>query len=209
MFKSQSHIFTFGSYIDLSLLCLGKMIYFCLMKPSSHCSLEKCIEFEGESTEEWMGRLCMAAAECNYKEIDQQLKEQFIHGLNEKTMLEEVIRELTARNNDEQTTSKGVLAWAKRIEAQWVQAAILNDITKSCQFDKINMASKTKGRQARQAANATSNGWQCRYCSRIHVSQQCPAYGKMCAGCEKMGNYKKVCRSKRDCTVHELQVEMV
>ena len=43
----------------------------------------------------------MAADECNYKEIDQQLKEQFIHGLNDKTMLEEVIRELTARNNDE------------------------------------------------------------------------------------------------------------
>ena len=70
-------------------------------------------------------------------------------------MLEEVIRELTARNNDEQTTSKGVLAWAKRIEVQWVQGAILNDITKLCQFDKINMASKTKGRQARQALNTT------------------------------------------------------
>ena len=64
-------------------------------------------------------------------------------------MLEEVIRELTARNNYEQTTSKGVLVWAKRIQAQWVQAAILNDITKSCQFDKINMASKTKGGQVR------------------------------------------------------------
>ena len=64
-------------------------------------------------------------------------------------MLEEVIREMTARNNDKQTTSKGVLAWAKRIEVQRMQAAILNDITESCQFDKINMASKTKGRQAR------------------------------------------------------------
>ena len=59
-------------------------------------------------------------------------------------MLEEVIRELTARNNDEETTSEGVLAWAKRIEVQQVQAAILNDITKLHQFDKINMASKKK-----------------------------------------------------------------
>ena len=39
------------------------------------------------------------AAECNYKEIDQKLKEQLMHGLNDKTMLEEV-RELTARNNE-------------------------------------------------------------------------------------------------------------
>ena len=80
------------------------------------------------------------AAECNYREIDRQLKEQFIHGLNDKVMLDEVIRELTAKNNDEQTTSKGVLAWAKRVEAQQVQAAILNDIKESCQFDKIKMA---------------------------------------------------------------------
>ena len=46
-------------------------------------------------------------------------------------MLDEVVRELTAKNNNEQTTSKNVLVWAKRIEAQQAQAAILSDITKS------------------------------------------------------------------------------
>ena len=59
-------------------------------------------------------------------------------------MLEEVIRELTARNNDEQTTSEGVLVWAKRVEAQWAQAAILSDITELYQLDKIKMASKAQ-----------------------------------------------------------------
>ena len=44
-----------------------------------------------------MGRLCIVAAECNYKEIGHQLKEQFIHGLNNKTMLDKVIRELTTK----------------------------------------------------------------------------------------------------------------
>ena len=33
------------------------------------------------------GRLHVVAAECNYREIDRQLKEQFIHGLNDKVML--------------------------------------------------------------------------------------------------------------------------
>ena len=64
--------------------------------------------------------LCMAAAECGYKEIDQQLKEQFIHGLKDRVMLEEIIRELTSRNNSEQMTSEDVLVWAKRVEAQRV-----------------------------------------------------------------------------------------
>ena len=106
--------------------------------------------FEGESIDEWMRRLHVAAAECNYREIDRQLKEQFIHGLNDKVMLDEVIRELTAKSNNEQMTGKGVLAWAKRVEAQWVQATILNDITELHQFDEIKMAQKSKDSQMRQ-----------------------------------------------------------
>ena len=57
----------------------------------------KLYRFKGKSAEECRGRLHMAAAECSYREVDQQLKEQFIHGLNDKTMLDEVIRELTAK----------------------------------------------------------------------------------------------------------------
>ena len=64
-------------------------------------------------------------------ELDRQLKEQFIHGLNDKCMLDEIIRELTAKNNNEQVTSEDMLVWAKRIEVQRAQAAILNSITES------------------------------------------------------------------------------
>ena len=42
----------------------------------------KLYRLEGESAEEWMGILWIAAVECNYKEVDRQLEEQFIHGLN-------------------------------------------------------------------------------------------------------------------------------
>ena len=53
----------------------------------------KLCRVEDESAEEWMGHLCMAAAECGYKEEDHQLKEQFIHRLNDGVMLDEIIRE--------------------------------------------------------------------------------------------------------------------
>ena len=152
----------------------------------------KLYRFEGESGDEWMGRLHMVAAEGNYREIDRQLKEQFIHGLNDKVMLEEVIRELTVKSNDEQTTSEGILAWAKRVE---VQVTILNDITELCQFNKIKMAQKSKDSQMRQTTSMTGQQHPCRYCGGIHVPQQCQAYGKMCAGCGKMGHFRKVCQS--------------
>ena len=49
----------------------------------------------GENADEWMGRLWLSARECNYKEIDRQLKEQFIHGLNDTEILGGIIKELT------------------------------------------------------------------------------------------------------------------
>ena len=84
----------------------------------------------------------MAAVECNYQEVDRQLKEQFIHGLNDKCILEEIIKELTTTKNDDHITSGGVLAWAKRVEAQRGQAAVLNTLTKLRQFDKIKLSKK-------------------------------------------------------------------
>ena len=69
----------------------------------------KLCRYEGRNAEEWMGRLHVVAAECNYKEIDHQLKEQFIHGLNDKTMVDKVNRELTTKNINQQMTSEDVL----------------------------------------------------------------------------------------------------
>ena len=66
----------------------------------------KLYRVEGECTEEWMGRLQIAAVECNYKEVDRQLKEYFIHGLNDRVMLD--VRELTVKNKSEQINSEEV-----------------------------------------------------------------------------------------------------
>ena len=100
----------------------------------------KLYRYDDENVEEWMGRQWVAAVECNYQEVDRQLKEQFIHGLNDKGMLREIIKELKATKNDDLITSGGVLAWVKRVEAQRAQATVLNTLTKSRQFDKINIS---------------------------------------------------------------------
>ena len=123
---------------------------------------------EGEGVDEWIGRLHMVAVECGYKEIDRQLKEQFIHGLNNKGMLGEVIKKLTIKSNDEQTTSEGVLAWVKRVEAQRAQAMILDNITETCQFNKVKIAPQSKTGQDR-IMHKTTNRKPFRYCSGIHA----------------------------------------
>ena len=42
-----------------------------------------------------MGILWLLAIECNYKELDRQLKEQFTYGLNVTEMLGKIMKELT------------------------------------------------------------------------------------------------------------------
>ena len=48
------------------------------------------------------GRLRVAAVECNYQEVYRWLKEQFINGLDDKNMLEEIIKELKTIRGDDQ-----------------------------------------------------------------------------------------------------------
>ena len=63
-----------------------------------------------------MGRLWLLVIECSYKEVDRQLKEQLIHGLNDTEMLGEIIKELTKILENEEVTSENVLSWAKRVK---------------------------------------------------------------------------------------------
>ena len=83
-----------------------------------------------------MGRLRILATECNYKDIDRQLKEQFIHGLNNSGMMVEIIRELSKGENKDMTSNQ-VLFWPKQVEAQRAQTAVLNDLKVYQQFDAI------------------------------------------------------------------------
>ena len=141
----------------------------------------KLCRIEDESAEEWMGHLCMAAAESGYKEIDRQLKEQFIHGLNDKVMLDEIIRELTSNTSSQQMTSKDVLAWVKRVKVQRVQASILNDITETKTFDKVKKEPESKNTWGREA-NVTAHQRQpCRYCGGKSCTQTIPSiWENMC-----------------------------
>ena len=138
--------------------------------------------YDEENIEEWMGRLYIAAVECNYQEVDRQLKEQFIHGLNDKHMLEEIIKELMAAKNDDHITSGGVLAVTKRVEVQRAQVMVLNTLTESRQFDIVKIYKKTKDDMARTPISWTAKQQPCRYCGGTHQPRQCPACGKMCAG---------------------------
>ena len=88
----------------------------------------------------WMGRLRVAAIECNYQEVDEQLKKQFIHHLNDTNMLEDIIKELMTVRGDDQITSGNVPELVKRVEAQRAQTAVMSAVTETKEFDKIKLS---------------------------------------------------------------------
>ena len=51
------------------------------------------------STQEWMGRLWIRATIFNYKEHDGMLKEQFINSIDNKEIMQEIIKELMIQKN--------------------------------------------------------------------------------------------------------------
>ena len=59
--------------------------------------------------QEWVGRLHINAAECNYKEHDRKLKEQFNYGIDDEEIMQEIIKELTAQRNIQEVDSEQVL----------------------------------------------------------------------------------------------------
>ena len=68
-----------------------------------------------------MGRLQTKAADCDCGKYDRRLMEQFIHELDNEGMISEIVRKVSALEDMDETTSEGVLLWAKVAEAQGVQ----------------------------------------------------------------------------------------
>ena len=110
-----------------------------------------------------MGRLRTSAVEYKYKEVERQLKENSIHGLNVDKMLAEIIRELTKCGEDVTIPSETVLAWAKRVEAQRVQTAVINSLCKSGNFDAIIHKENRLGSK-KHASNTVIAKKRCNYC---------------------------------------------
>ena len=67
-------------------------------------------------------------ANCEYNEYDRRLTEQFIHGLEHKNMIGEILREITALENNDDATSECICICAQRLEVQRMQKELLDNI---------------------------------------------------------------------------------
>ena len=72
-------------------------------------------------------------------------------------MLAEIIRELTKAEESTAVTSEQVLIWAKRVEAQGAQSAIITSLSEMKEFDKIKTINRGTETQPEKTANMCQN----------------------------------------------------
>ena len=104
-----------------------------------------------------MGRLWLSTRESIYKELDRQLREQFIHSLNDTDMLAEIIRELREIQENTKIMSENVLCWTKRVEVQRAQFSIMNSLTQAKEFDKLKLVKNTYTDSSRRSSTQVKN----------------------------------------------------
>ena len=141
------------------------------VKSLQFCKLKRC---KYEYVEEWIKWLRKAAKECKYQELDRQVKEQFICGINNEYMQRKIDNELKVTSKTDEIMSNQVLMSVKQEEALRTQAL-----------------------EAGQTKYETRKGSTCRYCGYIHPPQRCPAYGKTCGECGRENHFRAVCRAPR------------
>ena len=153
----------------------------------------------------------MSTTECNYKEMDRQLKKQFKDGLNDSDRNVEITREWIKIEDNENRTSEQVLAWAKRVEAHMSQSAILQNLKGTKDFDRIFTRNKAQSQDQKQPQeqDRMPTKQKCRYCGYTHPPQWFPTYGKTWRAGRKINHCKEVCRKCKDKRVHGIcpQVE--
>ena len=93
-------------------------------------------------------------------------------------MLGEIIRELTKVKISNVITSEDVLAWAKRVEVQRVQSAVMNSLMEAKEFDKIRIPKNTCKDNPRSTQLRLPTKQTCRYCGSSHPQDSAQHMGR-------------------------------
>ena len=172
--------------------------------------------YEDECVNAYMLRLRMAASHCDFGNgLDSELRRQFISGCRMPEMdqkgakavddseltLEKIVKFALAV----QSTSANVKAIRGPSDADARGGGIINHLASTSQRSSAQRSSaqrssgpKPNTRAATDAARKPSRS--CDYCGWEKGHREindCPARGKQCASCGKMGHYAKVCRSSK------------
>ena len=103
-----------------------------------------------EPNQEWIGKWHFKAIDCKYKEYERRLKEQFSNGLDDKNIIAEIMKELTALKDTSEVSSEQILMWDHRADAQEAQREVLDNIRDPEEFESVQRNRQNNNSNNRQ-----------------------------------------------------------
>ncbi|XP_049867460.1 uncharacterized protein LOC126367775 isoform X2 [Pectinophora gossypiella] len=148
-----------------------------------------------ENIEDYVLQLRKLGGKCNFKDLDDQIKEKLIDGVSSKLIKFELLKNCT-----EMDLEKTILL-ARTVEIALIQTTTKSDNVPEMFFyqrGKINKKSnQTKTSMNKANRDSTNQTNKCFCCGGLnHVKDECRLLKKFCSECGKQGHIFKMCRNK-------------
>ena len=144
-----------------------------------------------------MGNLHMKAMDRKYNEYVRRLKVQFLNGLDDENMVEEMIRELTTLKDNSKVSSEWILLWAQEWRNRGCKMNCWTTSKNQKSLTGLEYTGKKHYNNGQWKGDGNKKGiienW--KYCGTGHLQRKCAAYGKMCNGYGKANHFKVVCKT--------------
>ena len=151
-------------------------------------------QMSGETIDQYTTRLRKLAANCDFTNIERELKSTIIQNCISKRLRRVALRD--------DLTLDALLAKGRSIEASEMQASGMEQSsTSGMQNEKVNKVSSKKHLKKlpfNQPTPPPTQSTQCRNCGLAwpHKGSPCPAKGQVCKACGKPNHFARVCRTK-------------
>ncbi|KAJ8017554.1 hypothetical protein HOLleu_44951 [Holothuria leucospilota] len=156
-----------------------------------------CIQKPGESIDHYLTELRTKSKSCDFGDLaDSLIRDRIICGIPNNALRERLLRE------EDLTLSKAVqmcrAAETTRSQVKELQSddVVLVHAVHAAQQQKHSRTEQSKGQSEVTSQQQNKPKYNCGRCGRKHGPGECPATGKKCAKCGKIGHFAKCCRTR-------------
>ena len=155
-------------------------------------------QLEHETIGQWTTELRTRAANCEFQESDNMIRDKIVIGIRDRPVQEKLLREynLTLEKAlDICRASETSKEQYHAMSSQHQQDIAVHDIR----------AGEKRGQKQGQYQKSRFQR-QCKYCGSTHPPRQCPAYNKKCNLCSCLNHFAAVCKDGRSKVKHSKPV---
>ena len=174
-------------------------------KDSARNKFENMSQTQSESVAEYYVRLKTQARKCQFADCNDTIRSKLLQTMNDKRLRREAMtKSYTLKQLLEQAAHKEAIErQAKSIEAKpsssTAQVKMVHSKAKYHKSDKTKFHKRKPSYKPDTKPDEGSSDSQCPYCGGTHAEgrSNCPASGKRCLACGKLGHFASACLNPR------------